>query len=35
MLDVSEHAIDEITPAGLMVQGCEHRFDALVLAICR
>ena len=32
LVDVSQHAIEEITPDGLLTQGMEHRFDALVLA---
>ena len=32
LVDVSEHPIDEITPAGLKTNGSEFAFDALVLA---
>ena len=32
LVDVSQHAIDEITPDGLTTHGSEYRFDALVLA---
>ena len=32
LVDVSQHPIDEITPAGLTTNGREYAFDALVLA---
>jgi cation diffusion facilitator CzcD-associated flavoprotein CzcO len=32
LVDVSEHPIDKITPGGLVTNGREHAFDALVLA---
>ena len=32
LVDVSEHPIEEFTPAGLVTNGREHGFDALVLA---
>ena len=32
LVDISEHPIDEITPAGLVSDGREHQFDELVLA---
>ena len=32
LVDVSQHPIDEITPAGLRTDGHEFEFDALVLA---
>jgi cyclohexanone monooxygenase len=32
LVDVSRRPIERFTPAGLVVQGREHRFDALVLA---
>ena len=32
LVDVGSHPIDEITPGGLVTNGQEHQFDALVLA---